>query len=33
LTLDGKVELFHLILETHLKDQEKGDLGAFLRRL
>ena len=33
LTLSDTIEFFNLILETHLTDQEKGDLGAFLRCL
>jgi cytochrome c peroxidase len=33
LTLADTIEFFNLILETHLSDQEKADLGAFLRCL
>jgi cytochrome c peroxidase len=33
LTLEDTVEFFNLILETHLSDQEKKDLVAFLRVL
>jgi cytochrome c peroxidase len=33
LTLSDTIEFFNLILETHLSDQEKGDLGAFIRCL
>jgi cytochrome c peroxidase len=33
LTLADTVEFFNLVLGTHLSDQEKSDLGAFLRCL
>jgi len=33
LTLDDTVEFFNLILETHLTEQEKKDLVAFLKAL
>jgi cytochrome c peroxidase len=33
LTLADTIEFFNLVLGTHLSDQEKSDLGAFLRCL
>ena len=33
LTLDDTVELFNLVLETRLTEQEKQDLVAFMRCL